>query len=163
MLLEGLQDARYRVLGHRQVAQVDAFQILLVELGESADVEALTRGLDRLGVLGGVDHRYADDTLGLLFPERDPNNPDIPTLKEAGVEFTSVFTPMVVMAPKDTPDANVAALDAACKKISEHKAFVKLMAKAGLPVKYLSGPDATAKYNELIASWKPLVDDLKGK
>lgn len=102
-------------------------------------------------------------TLGLLFPERDPNNPEIPTLKEQGVAFTSVYTPMMVMAPRDTPDANVAALDAACKKISEHKAFVKLMAKSGLPVQYLSGPDAANRYNELIASWSPLVAELKGK
>ena len=103
------------------------------------------------------------NTLGLLFPERDPNNKDVPTLKEQGVAFTSVFTPMVIMAPKDTPDAAVTALDEACKKISEHKAFVKLMAKSGLPVKYLSGADATKRYNELIASWQPLVDELKRK
>ena len=103
------------------------------------------------------------NTLGLLFPERDPNNKDIPTLKEAGVEFTSVYTPMVIMAPKDTPDEHVAALDTACRQMSEHKAFVKLMAKSGLPVKYLSGADATAKYNELIASWEPLVAELKKK
>ena len=29
------------------------------------------------------------NTLGLLFPERDPNNPEIATVKEAGVAFTS--------------------------------------------------------------------------
>jgi tripartite-type tricarboxylate transporter receptor subunit TctC len=102
-------------------------------------------------------------TLGLLFPERDPNNPDIPTLKEQGVAFTEVYTPMLIMAPRDTPDANVKALDEACKKISEHEAFVKLMQKSGLPVKYLSGADATKRYDELIASWSPLVTELKGK
>jgi len=101
--------------------------------------------------------------LGLLFPDRDPNNPDVQTVLEQGVELTSVFTPMMIMAPKDTPDERVKALDEACAKIAAHKSFVKLMQKSGLPVKYLNSADATAKYNEMIASWKPLVKELKKK
>jgi tripartite-type tricarboxylate transporter receptor subunit TctC len=101
--------------------------------------------------------------LGLLFPECDPNNPEVETVGEQGVKLTAVFTPMMIMAPKDTPDERVKALDEACAKIAAHKAFVKLMQKSGLPVKYLNSADATAKYNEMIGSWKPLVAELKKK
>ena len=101
--------------------------------------------------------------LGLLFPERDPNNPDVETVSEQGVELTSVFTPMMIMVPKATSDERVKTLDEACAKIAAHKAFVKLMQKSGLPVKYLNSKDAAAKYDEMIASWEPLVTELKKK
>jgi tripartite-type tricarboxylate transporter receptor subunit TctC len=101
--------------------------------------------------------------LGLLFPERDPNNKKVPTLKELGVNYVEVLTPMIIMAPKATPDARVAYLDGACKKMTSHKAYGKLLKKAGLPVKYLSGPDATAYYKGLTKEWRPLVDEIKSK
>ncbi len=101
--------------------------------------------------------------LGLIFPERDPNNKNVPTMKEQGVNFTEVFTPMLVMAPKGVPDDRIAVLDAACKKMTGHKAYGKLLKKAGLPAKYLSGPDATKYYLKLTNTWAPIVDELKSK
>jgi len=99
--------------------------------------------------------------LGLIFPERDPNNKKIPTMTEQGIPSTAVFTPMLLMAPKATPDATVVKLDAACKNMTSHKAYGKLLKKAGLPAKYLSGPDATAYYLKLTQNWSPIVDELK--
>ena len=101
--------------------------------------------------------------LGLIFPERDPNNKKVPTMKEQGIPSTEVFTPMLLMVPKATPDATVVKLDGACKKMTAHKAYGKLLKKAGLPAKYLSGPDATAYYSKLTATWSPIVDELKSK
>ena len=101
--------------------------------------------------------------LGLIFPERDPNNKKVPTMQEQGIPSTEVFTPMLLMVPKDTPDSRVATLDGACKQMTGHKAYGKLLKKAGLPAKYLSGPDATAYYRKLTATWSPLVDELKKK
>ena len=99
--------------------------------------------------------------LGLIFPERDPNNKKVPTLKEQGVKFTEVFTPMLVMAPKDVPDDRIKILDAACKKMTGHKAYGRLLKKAGLPAKYLSGPEATKYYLNMTNTWAPLVSQLK--
>lgn len=101
--------------------------------------------------------------LGLIFPERDPNNKNVPTLKEQGVNFTEVFTPMLVMAPKGVPDDRIAVLDAACKKMTSHKAYGKLLKKAGLPAKYLSSSEATKYYLKLTNTWAPIVDELKSK
>ncbi len=100
--------------------------------------------------------------LGLLFPERDPNNKTVPTMKEEGVAFTQVFTPMLIMAPKATPDAVMQKFDAACAKMTAHKAYGRLLKKAGLPTKYFSGPEATTYYRGLIEEWQPLVAELKG-
>ena len=99
--------------------------------------------------------------LGLLFPERDPNNKKVPTMKEEGVAYTQVFTPMLVMAPKKTPDSAIKAFDAACAKMTAHKAYGRLLKKAGLPTKYLDGPKAEKYYRDLTVEWQPLVDELK--
>ncbi len=99
--------------------------------------------------------------LGLLFPERDPNNKDVATMTELGVDFTQVFTPMILMAPKGISDERLAALDTACKNMTSHKAFVRLMGKAGLPAKYMSGPDTLKYYKELTVTWQPIVDQIK--
>ncbi|MCG8544108.1 MAG: tripartite tricarboxylate transporter substrate binding protein [Alphaproteobacteria bacterium] len=99
--------------------------------------------------------------LGLLFPERDPNNKKVPTMKELGVNYTQVFTPMILMAPKKTPDAAVQSLDASCQKMTSHKAYGRLLKKAGLPAKYLNGPETEKYYKSLTAEWQPLVDELK--
>ena len=101
--------------------------------------------------------------LGLIFPERDPTNKKVPTLKEQGVDATAVFTPMLLMVPKATPDDRVAALDTACNKMTSHKAYGKLLKKAGLPAKYRSGPDAQKYYLELTKTWQPIVSELKSK
>ncbi len=101
--------------------------------------------------------------LGLLFPERDPNNKDVATMKELGVNFTEVFTPMIVMAPKGVSDERIKILDAACQKMTAHKAFKKLLGKAGLPSKYKSGPETLKYYKSLTSLWQPLVDELKKK
>jgi tripartite-type tricarboxylate transporter receptor subunit TctC len=82
-------------------------------------------------------------------------------MMEQGIPSPEVFTPMLLMAPRATPDATVVKLDTACKKMTGHKAYGKLLKKAGLPAKYLSGPDATAYYAKLTDTWAPIVDELK--
>lgn len=101
--------------------------------------------------------------LGLLFPERDPNNKKVPTLKELGVNYVEVLTPMIIMAPKATPDKTVEYLDNACQKMTAHKAYGKLLKKAGLPAKYMNRTDTLAYYKRLTTEWKPLVDEIKKK
>lgn len=101
--------------------------------------------------------------LGLLFPERDPNNKNVPTLNELGVKYVEVLTPMIVMAPKATPDKVIQYLDNACQKMTAHKAYGRLLKKAGLPAKYENHTDTLAYYKHLTTEWKPLVDEIKTK
>jgi tripartite-type tricarboxylate transporter receptor subunit TctC len=99
--------------------------------------------------------------LGLIFPERDAYNPDVPTLKEQGVAYTEVFTPMMIFAPAKTPPERVKYLDEALKKITGDPEYDKKMRKAGLPAKYLSGKEGTDYYLRLQKEWAPLVVELK--
>ena len=99
--------------------------------------------------------------LGLIYPERDPNNKKIPTVKEQGLKLLEVFTPMIIMAPKGVSDKRVAALDASCQKMTSHKAYGKLLKKAGLPAKYKAGPATATYYKGLAKSWDPLINELK--
>ena len=99
--------------------------------------------------------------LGLIFPERDPYNPDVPTLKEQGIAYTEVLTPMMIFAPAGTPPERVKYLDEALAKITGDPEYDKKMRAAGLPAKYMSGPDGTAYYARLQKEWAPLVVELK--
>jgi tripartite-type tricarboxylate transporter receptor subunit TctC len=99
--------------------------------------------------------------IGLIYPERDPNNKKVPTVKEQGLNLLEVFTPMIIMAPKGVPDDRIATLDASCKKMTSHRAYGKLLKKAGLPVKYKPGPETLTYYKKLAKEWQPLVDELK--
>ena len=99
--------------------------------------------------------------LGLIYPERDPNNKNIPSVKEQGLNLLEVFTPMIIMAPKGVPDSIISSLDTAYKNMTSHKAYVKFLKRAGLPSKYQSGPSTAKYYEELAKGWKPLVDELK--
>lgn len=99
--------------------------------------------------------------LGLIFPERDAYNPDVPTLKEQGIAYTQVFTPMMIFAPAGTPPERVKYLDEALAKITSDPEYDKKMRKAGLPAKYMSGEEGTAYYQRLQKEWAPLVVELK--
>jgi len=99
--------------------------------------------------------------LGLIFPERDPYNPDVSTLKEQGIAYTEVLTPMMIFAPAGTPPERVKFLDEALGKITGDPEYDKKMRKAGLPAKYLNAKDGTAYYARLQKEWAPLVVELK--
>ena len=99
--------------------------------------------------------------LGLIFPERDPYNPDVPTLKEQGIAYTEVLTPMMIFAPAGTPPERVKFIDEALAKICGDPGYDKAMRNAGLPAKYLNAKDATDYYMHLQKEWEPLVDELK--
>ena len=99
--------------------------------------------------------------IGLIFPERDPYNPDVPTLKEQNIAYTEVLTPIMVFAPGGTPPERVKFLDEAFGKITANPAYDQAMRKAGLPAKYMNTKDATEYYDYLQKEWAPLVTELK--
>lgn len=99
--------------------------------------------------------------LSVMYPQRDPSNKDVPTVEEMGLDSLEVVTPTILMAPKSVPDAQIAALDASCKKMVEHKAFPALLKKSGLSPKYRSSAETVAYFKNLTESWKPIVEDVK--
>jgi tripartite-type tricarboxylate transporter receptor subunit TctC len=85
--------------------------------------------------------------LGVCGPERAPSLADVPTVREAGVaDFTSV-TWFALMAPKGTPQAIVAKLNAAVTEILKQPDVEAQFAKLGVQPAPMDAA-ATAKFIE---------------
>jgi len=62
--------------------------------------------------------------LGYAYDERDPRAPDVATFKEQGLNF-NWGTNRGWVAPKGTPPAVIAKIEAAIKKVTENPEFKK--------------------------------------
>jgi tripartite-type tricarboxylate transporter receptor subunit TctC len=84
--------------------------------------------------------------LGIGSEERDPNLPDVPTLKEQGIDVIS-RTNRGLFAPKDTPEEIIQILRDALKKVSENPDFQADIEKLGTYVAF-KGDDYPAWLEE---------------
>lgn len=73
--------------------------------------------------------------LGIGSEERDPNLPDVPTLKEQGIDVIS-RTNRGLFAPKETPEEIIQILRTALKNVSENPDFQADIEKLGTYVEY---------------------------
>ena len=82
--------------------------------------------------------------IALMAPERSPLYPDLPTLKEQGVDW-SLETWRGVAAPKDTPKEVMDILVPAMKRVTENKAFTDVLDKRGFGRVYM-GPEKFTEF-----------------
>jgi len=82
--------------------------------------------------------------LAIATERRHPEAPDLPTLKEVGVNVTYAVN-RGVLAPKGTPEPALARLEAACEKVTKDPAFAEAMRKHGTDVQFL-GRKAYAEF-----------------
>ena len=82
--------------------------------------------------------------LAVYTDKRLDSLPDVPTLKEMGVDFTAASY-RGYLAPKDTPKEVVAILADALEQVSKDPAFIKLCADSNLSVVFMKG-DAYKTY-----------------
>jgi tripartite-type tricarboxylate transporter receptor subunit TctC len=127
-----------------------------------------------LAVLGG----HADATFGFtaqLTPQvaagkmrllantdvkRHPSFPDIPTMKEQGLDV--VFTMWrAVLAPKGTPQPIMDKLETAFRKLSEDRSFKGLIKSLGDEVSFQSGKDFAKTWREEWEQHSKLVAGAK--
>jgi len=89
--------------------------------------------------------------LGIATEKRHPEIPDVPTLREQGIDLVySVNRGYVV--PRGTPEATVARLEELCQKVSQDPAFVESMKKQGTDVNFL-GRKAYAEFMARQDAW----------
>ena len=82
--------------------------------------------------------------LAIMSDKRDPKFPDLPTLKEMGINW-SCGAWRGIAAPKGTPSQIVAVLERALKKVNKSKDFIKFMKNRGYGLYWLdSKPFAKA-------------------
>jgi tripartite-type tricarboxylate transporter receptor subunit TctC len=93
--------------------------------------------------LGRVDLTQMDKVkagelklLGIATEERHPVVPNVPTLKEQGINVVYGEN-RGVLAPKGTPEAALAKLEEACAKVAKETSFVEEMRKQGTEVTFL--------------------------
>jgi tripartite-type tricarboxylate transporter receptor subunit TctC len=82
--------------------------------------------------------------LAIATEKRHPEVPDVPTLKELGVNVVYAVN-RGVLAPKGTPEVALARLEAACEKVTKDPAFAQAMRKQGTDVQLL-GRKAYAEF-----------------
>jgi len=76
--------------------------------------------------------------LGITGEKRWNKLPDVPTLDELGYKLGFGIGENTLYAPKGTPKEVIQILNEAIVKAIEHKSFIALVDKAGIPVEYQS-------------------------
>lgn len=84
--------------------------------------------------------------IAIAGDERHPNYPDLPTMKESGVDITMPFWESIVV-PAGTPDAVIATLDDAIRKSFENPGIQKKIKDSGLDISYMD-TEGIAKLRE---------------
>lgn len=78
--------------------------------------------------------------LAFMGPERHPDYPDVPTLRDLGVDWV-IGTWRGIAVPKGTSPEIVRVLEQAVKKAVQSARFVDFMKKSGFGIKFLSARD----------------------
>jgi len=82
--------------------------------------------------------------LAIATPKRHPEVPDLPTLRELGIDVLYAINRGIV-APKGTPEAALAKVEDACAKASKDRSVTEAMKKHGTNVEFL-GRKAYAEF-----------------
>lgn len=101
--------------------------------------------------------------LGVALPQRDPSLPDVPTLKEQGVNFATWGSVKGIAVAKATPPEIVKYYEDLFKKISEDADFQKAMADLMQPVMYQNAADFSAFMKSTYADYTQIIKDLEIK
>ncbi|PZX10977.1 tripartite-type tricarboxylate transporter receptor subunit TctC [Palleronia aestuarii] len=97
--------------------------------------------------------------LGVLDGTSDPDFPDAPTLREAGLaaEFPSIVG---IMAPEGTDPAIIAKLESAFTEVASSDGFKTFMTDLSQPVRIMSGEGLAATIEENLAAYREIAKDL---
>ena len=98
--------------------------------------------------------------LAVALPQRDPTLPDVPTLRELGIDVATWGSIKGVAAPAGTPKEVVKYIDDNIKKICNDPEFLKLMASINQPVMYLGSDDFGKFMKQATADYAKLIKDL---
>ena len=95
--------------------------------------------------------------LAVMSEERHPDFPDVPTVKESGVDWNAVAWRGLAL-PKGTPPEIVDTLYEKCKGIAESDAYREFMRKNGFAIKIRGKDEFTRFLAEQDAQWKVVIE-----
>lgn len=144
----------------RSVAKVDAS---VIPFRTSGDVQsALMRGDIDLGfesyaALGGGIKAGLLRALATTGPRRTPWLPQVPTTREAGLPAYEVTGWNAVYAPRGTPDAVLARLNAAMRDVLAQPALQQRLVALGVEPRACTGPELAALFEHDRLKWAQVI------
>lgn len=136
-----------------------------VPFGGGAKVRAAVIGAQvAFGILGVQQNQGFENemrALAVIAPERDPLQPDIPTVAEQGFEYEFVNTPITVFAPTGTPPEVIDTIEAYAEEIVNSEAYAEETKTAGLVPEYLPAAEARARLEELAETVRPIIEAIE--
>ncbi|HEO8419351.1 TPA: tripartite tricarboxylate transporter substrate binding protein [Yersinia enterocolitica] len=106
---------------------------------------------------------YDDGTLvplGMVFDERNPFLPDVPTLKEQGIDF-SVTVDRGILAPKGTDPERIKVINEAFKKALEDPELQQKIEELGSFPHYMTSEEYSNHVNELDSEMGKLAPKME--
>ena len=156
-----------------------AVDITITALGKAAGINIVTvpfaGGADAVTTLAGghvmiggghpsevMPHIKAGrfKPLAVALPERDPSLPNVPTLKEQGIDVYTWGSIKGVAAPAATPKEVVDYLDATLKKVCGDDEFKKMMVDLDQPIMYQNSADFAKFLQQAYGDYGKLIKDL---
>jgi tripartite-type tricarboxylate transporter receptor subunit TctC len=157
----GAQDIVMRGIGHSGGIKVTP----VPHQGGSQAITALVGGQTMMG--GGHPSEIMPHVrsgrlrvLGVALPERDPALPDVPTLKEQGIDFSTWGSVKGVAVAKGTAPEVVKYWEDVFKKISEDPEFQTAMKDLIQPIMYQNSADFTAFMKTAYGDYTKILKDL---
>jgi tripartite-type tricarboxylate transporter receptor subunit TctC len=99
--------------------------------------------------------------LAIVGPKRAPELPDVPAMPELGYPAVTSGAWTALMAPRDTPPAVIANLNAATNTALKGDAMKSALSKLGAQPRGGTPQDLTDHIQRETAKWKPIVAALK--
>ena len=93
--------------------------------------------------------------------ERDPAQPEIPTLGDLKSAYVPMATPIIVAVPKGTPKDVIQTLATAIKKSTEDPEFKKRSAKAGQSIVYRDSEQLATYAAKLKKEWNETIQVVR--
>ena len=98
--------------------------------------------------------------IGVALPERSPILPEVPTLREQGIDVATWGAIAGIGAPAATPPEVIKYIDSTIGKVCKDAEFKKIMASIKQPVLYLDTKDWTAFLKKAYKDYGKLIKDL---
>ena len=101
--------------------------------------------------------------IGVALDRRDGTLPNIPTLREQGIDVATWGSVKGVAVPLGTPPEIIEYLSSTLKKVCEDKDFKKTMASIGQPIDYLNTQEWTAFLPKASKDYGDMIKELNIK
>ena len=94
--------------------------------------------------------------LGIFTPERNPQIPDVPTLKEQGIDLVA-GTDRGIVVPKGTPKDAIAQWEQVLKKAVEDPEVVSSFAKKGTAIVFMGSDEYRTYFEKTFSKWEEVA------